>query len=75
MNDSTATVRETTVSYPAANPAVYAITRYKNSRHWAIHDPNGALVCVALYKKGASEVARRLNATTGEGIAGKEQTS
>ncbi len=49
-------------------PVSYVTSRYKNGRHWAIHAPDGKLVCVALYKKGAAEVARRLNAT------GKEQT-
>jgi hypothetical protein len=42
-------------------PALYTVSRYKHSRHWAIHDPDGALVCVALYKKGATEVVRRLS--------------
>lgn len=42
-------------------PASCAISRYKEGRHWAIHAPDGALVCVAVYKKGAAEVARRLH--------------
>lgn len=45
----------------SASPVPYAVSRYKQSRHWAIHDPEGALVCVALYKKGAAEVAKRLS--------------
>lgn len=37
-----------------------SITRYRNTRYWALHDDAGALVCVCLYKKGATEVLRRL---------------
>jgi hypothetical protein len=29
-------------------------------RFWAVYDADGVLVCVAVYKKGAVEVARRL---------------
>lgn len=50
----------------SAAPVAYAVSRYKESRHWAIHDQNGALVCVAVYKKGAAEVTRRLNAAAKE---------
>ena len=38
------------------------IERY-GSRHWAVYDEKGALVCVTVYKRGAREVVRRL---TGE---------
>jgi hypothetical protein len=48
--------------FPAAL-GCFSITRYKGSRHWAIHDGAGVLVCVTVYKKGAKEVARRLRAT------------
>ena len=37
----------------------YIITRYGN-RNWAVYDSGGELVVVALYKKGAAEVVRRL---------------
>ena len=30
------------------------------SRHWAVYDEEGALVCVTVYKRGAREVVRRL---------------
>ena len=34
------------------------IRRY--GRYWGVYDAEGQLVCVAVYKKGASEVVRRL---------------
>jgi hypothetical protein len=34
------------------------ITTY--GRFWAIYDTAGTLICVAVYKKGAREVVRRL---------------
>ena len=36
----------------------FRITR--RGRFWAVKDPEGVLVCVAVYKKGALEVVRRL---------------
>lgn len=33
-------------------------------RSWAVFSPEGDLVCVTLYKKGAEEVVRRLGPTT-----------
>jgi len=35
----------------------------KRDRFWAVIDPDGALVCVCAYLRGAKEVVRRL---TGE---------
>ncbi len=32
----------------------------KYGRFWAVYDGSGALVCVAVYRKGAREVVRRL---------------
>jgi len=32
----------------------------KYGRYWALYDTAGELVCVCLYKKGATEVLRRL---------------
>ena len=29
---------------------------------WAVYDPDGVLVCITLYKRGALEVVRRLSA-------------
>ena len=33
----------------------------RRGRFWAVHDGTGQLVCVAVYKKGAREVVRRLS--------------
>ena len=33
----------------------------RRGRFWAVHDGAGQLVCVAVYKKGAREVVRRLS--------------
>ena len=40
-----------------------SVRRY--GRFWAVYDADGALVCVAVYKKGAVEVARRLRLLEG----------
>jgi hypothetical protein len=32
----------------------------KYGRYWALYNNAGALVCICLYKKGATEVLRRL---------------
>ena len=44
---------------PGIPPGVYWLDRYK-SRYWAVFSPEGRLVCVTLYKKGAEEVIRLL---------------
>lgn len=36
----------------------YVIT--KRDRHWKVVDPKGELICIAVYKRGAREVVRRL---------------
>ena len=36
----------------------------KRGRAWAVHDPTGELVALVLYRKGAAEVVRRLDAGT-----------
>ena len=41
------------------------IKRHKQGRFWAVYDPNGALVCVCVYKRGALEVLRRLASSGG----------
>ena len=54
----------------------------RRGRFWAVHDGAGLLVCVAVYKKGAAEVVRRLTPApaaekTAEGTsngAGTERT-
>jgi len=33
----------------------------KHGRHWAVYADDGKLICVAVYKKGAQEVVRRLD--------------
>jgi len=38
------------------------VTIAKYGRHWAIYDPAGNLVCLCVYRKGAREVAARLDA-------------
>jgi hypothetical protein len=39
---------------------MYTVKKY-GIRYYAVYDPQGALVCVTLYKKGAVEVVRRLS--------------
>ncbi len=42
----------------------------KRGRAWALHDPAGELVALVLYRKGAAEVVRRLEAgTKPEGVS------
>ncbi len=36
------------------------IERYKRTRYWAVYGPEGELIVVCVYKKGALEVIRRL---------------
>jgi len=38
------------------------VERYGNSRYWAVLDTDGSLVCLYVYKCGAMEVLRRLQA-------------
>jgi hypothetical protein len=43
----------------------YTIERYANyKRFWALYDPEEELVCLAVYKRGAEEVVRRLHAAS-----------
>lgn len=44
---------------PAAR---HSVARYGKTRHWAVRDPAGELVCVAVYLRGAREAAARLDA-------------
>lgn len=39
-----------------------SITREKNGRAWAVRDVDGSLIALVLYKRGALEIVRRLNA-------------
>jgi hypothetical protein len=43
------------------------IERYGNIRYWAIRERDGALICLCVYRKGAQEVLRRLQAMEKEG--------
>ena len=47
---------------------MYTIRKYR-WRFWAVYC-NGELVCVTVYRKGAEEVARRLNALRARSMEG-----
>jgi hypothetical protein len=38
------------------------VERYQNTRFWAVVDMTGTLVCLCVYRKGAVEVVKRLQA-------------
>ncbi len=38
------------------------VSKYGKTRYWAVKDAHDQLICVCLYKRGALEAARRLNA-------------
>jgi hypothetical protein len=40
----------------------FRVEHYGKSRFFAVRDAEGALVCVCVYRRGAEEVARRLQA-------------
>ena len=40
----------------------YRVERYEKTRFFAVYDAAGTLVCVCVYRRGAEEVARRLQA-------------
>lgn len=42
--------------------SAFTVTRYRHTRYWAVRDRAGQLICVCVYKRGALEVARRLEA-------------
>ena len=46
---------------PAAQPQ-HGYTIRKKDRNWMVLDPQGQLVCLTVYKRGAVEVVRRLAA-------------
>jgi hypothetical protein len=52
---------------PAPTPAAAGggHTFTKRGRAWAVHDSGGDLVALTLYRKGAAEVVRRLDAMEG----------
>ena len=43
--------------------ASYRVERYGKTKFFAVRDAAGALVCVCVYRRGAEEVARRLQAS------------
>jgi hypothetical protein len=48
---------------PRPRPAAQAgYTIRKKDRNWMVLDPQGQLVCLTVYKRGAVEVVRRLAA-------------
>lgn len=51
----------------AAETPAYTIVKQTKSRWWEVRDPNDELVCLAVYRQGAREVARRLAARTEPG--------
>jgi len=38
----------------------FTLAKHGHSRFWAVINPDGQLVCVCVYKRGAQEVIRRL---------------
>ena len=42
----------------APEHGTYAVTR--RNRYWEVRDPEGELICLAVYKRGAKEVVRRM---------------
>ena len=44
--------------------ATSRVRRWKNGRHWAAYAADGSLIAVAVYRKGAQEIVRRLTANT-----------
>jgi len=54
--------KQTTEAPDAAKTAGYRIVKQYFSRYWEVRDPADELVCIAVYKKGAAEVIRRLAA-------------
>jgi hypothetical protein len=40
----------------------YRVEKREWTRWWKVLDPAGELVCLTVYRRGAREVARRLNA-------------
>ncbi|MDB4950155.1 MAG: hypothetical protein JWM27_2804 [Gemmatimonadetes bacterium] len=46
---------------PAPAVGSYTITKSTRSRWWEVRDGAGELVCLAVYRRGAREVVRRLS--------------
>jgi len=43
------------------------IERYGKTRYWAVREQDGTLICLCVYRKGAQEVVKRLQAREKEG--------
>lgn len=54
---------------PAPDAGPYVAGRYGFTRNWCVMH-GGELVAVVVYRKGAAELVRRLNAAHGAGVAG-----
>ncbi len=39
----------------------YTVVKREHTRWWKVLDPAGELVCLTVFRRGAREVARRLN--------------
>lgn len=48
------------INSAAQRKTTYTITR--RDRYWEVRDPEGELVCLTVYKRGAMEVVQRLRA-------------
>jgi hypothetical protein len=51
-----------TASAAAEANTGYRVEKREWTRWWKVLDPAGELVCLTVYRRGAREVARRLNA-------------
>jgi hypothetical protein len=60
MKRTALNIRSTTSVGQTAGPTSGAYTIHRRGRYWAVLDPDGALVCMTVYKCGAEEVIRRL---------------
>ena len=54
--------RMNTSAQPHVSPALGKWVIQRRFRSWAVFDPDGAMVCITLYRRGAEEVVRRLAA-------------
>lgn len=49
-------------SEPGPQQSGYTIKKRDGYRDWMVIDPQGELVCLTVYRRGAREVVRRLTA-------------
>jgi hypothetical protein len=63
MADTLNTASAAPVQVEAQPPfPLYVFRKRRNTRSWEVLDPQGELVCLTVYRKGAREVVRRLAA-------------